>query len=86
MTIPALMVACGGEDKKDDKSGMSEKEKCECLHANMEDQSKECIQYEQEVYTSIKKDLNIDPESADLSKADMDAIKQEMESIKAKCN
>lgn len=78
MAIPAMLVACGGEeDKKDEKKGMTDAEKCECLNAALADRSDDCHKYRAEVMKDIKSKMD-DP-------SDLDAIDAELQKRMAEC-
>jgi hypothetical protein len=77
MTIPALVVACGSEEKKDEKKGMSDADKCECLNAALADRSDDCHKYRAEVMKEIKAGME--------DSSDLDAIDAELKKRMADC-
>ncbi|MEZ4936183.1 MAG: hypothetical protein R2799_01170 [Crocinitomicaceae bacterium] len=79
MSVSALLFACGGEDeKKDEKKGMTDAEKCECLNASINDRSDACHKYRAEVMKEIKAGLE---DSSDLDAIDAE-LKKRMDACK----
>lgn len=80
-SLPIVFGSCGGdksEEKEEKKAGMTKEDQCECLHASLNDRSKECHKWRAQVMKDIKGSLG---DKAD----DLDAIDAELEKLKSDC-